>query len=75
MMNEIELLKEINKNCQTGIEGLEYTMDKVKDSAFSISFWLVSIFFFSFILRKINTSICDLVKLYSASPKFSWFSK
>ena len=32
MMNEIELLKEINKNCQTGIEGLEYTMDKVKDS-------------------------------------------
>ena len=32
MMNEIDLLKEINKNCQTGIEGLEYSLEKVKDS-------------------------------------------
>lgn len=31
-MNEIDILKEINKNSKTGIEGLNYTLEKVKDT-------------------------------------------
>lgn len=31
-MNEIEILKEINKDAKTGIDGLNYTMDKVKSN-------------------------------------------
>ncbi len=30
-MDEIDLLKEINKNSQTGIDGLNFTLDKVKN--------------------------------------------
>ncbi len=32
MMNEIELLREINENSQTGIEGLNNSIEKVQDS-------------------------------------------
>lgn len=31
-MKEIEILKEINKGAQTGIDGLNYTIEKVEDS-------------------------------------------
>lgn len=31
-MNEIDILKEINKNSKTGIEGLNYTLEKVEDN-------------------------------------------
>ena len=30
-MKEIEILKEINKGAQTGIDGLNYTIEKVED--------------------------------------------
>lgn len=33
-MNEIEILKEINKDAKTGIDGLNYTLEKVQDSHF-----------------------------------------
>lgn len=29
-MNEIDILKEINKNAKTGIDGLNFTLDKVQ---------------------------------------------
>ncbi|MDO4282300.1 MAG: hypothetical protein Q4D02_01570 [Clostridia bacterium] len=31
-MNEIDILKEINKSSKTGIDGINYTFSKVKDS-------------------------------------------
>lgn len=31
-MNEIEILKEINKDAKTGIDGLNYTLEKVEES-------------------------------------------
>lgn len=31
-MNEIDILKEINKNAKTGIDGLNYTLEKVQDN-------------------------------------------
>lgn len=31
-MNEIDILKEINKNSKTGIEGLNYTLEKVENN-------------------------------------------
>lgn len=31
-MNEIDILKEINKNAKTGINGLNYTLEKVQDN-------------------------------------------
>lgn len=32
LMNEIDILKEINKNSKTGIEGLNYTLEKVENN-------------------------------------------